>query len=146
MPELLIDKIRVNGEVFNQPSFSAAFDKQGFLWLCTDDGLMRFDGYTLKSYRQTTGAPHAVVSEYIDLIMLDKQGVFWLVTHEGLTLFDPATEQFSAFELTLPDAFEHRIYHIYQDRYDDIWMSTAGGGLYRINPKTREMKHFGPFK
>src|ERR1043166_5670273 len=40
-------------------------DSQGYLWLATESGLDRYDGYAIREYRRQRGDAHALASDYV---------------------------------------------------------------------------------
>src|SRR6267378_5156424 len=60
-------------------------DTRGFLWVCTRDGLSRFDGSRFITYQVgDTNAPPG-----IEQILETHKGIYWIVTTSGLYRFDP---------------------------------------------------------
>jgi signal transduction histidine kinase/ligand-binding sensor domain-containing protein len=60
-------------------------DSRGFLWVCTRDGLSRFDGSRFVTYQVgDRSAPPG-----IEQILETKKGIYWIVTTSGLYRFDP---------------------------------------------------------
>ena len=49
--DIRFDRLSVGGEPFNKRVLAIAQDNHGFVWLGTDDGLYRYDGYSLRAYR-----------------------------------------------------------------------------------------------
>jgi len=41
-------------------------DSRDFLWICTDDGLARFDGHQFVSYTTASGLPHMHVNALLE--------------------------------------------------------------------------------
>src|SRR5262245_47534949 len=41
-------------------------DSRGFLWLCTSEGLSRFDGYRFRTYAVDQGLPSPVVNAFVE--------------------------------------------------------------------------------
>src|SRR6185436_9465972 len=40
-------------------------DSQGYLWLGTESGLNRYDGYSIREYRRERGNDHALANDYV---------------------------------------------------------------------------------
>ncbi|OJJ17252.1 hypothetical protein BKI52_31605 [marine bacterium AO1-C] len=61
--------------------YSLMQDSKGYLWVCTDDGLARFDGKTFKVYRSKDG----LLSNYPIDVAEAKDGTLWVGTWKGGT-------------------------------------------------------------
>jgi ligand-binding sensor domain-containing protein len=58
-------------------------DSRGFLWICTFDGLNRYDGYQLKIFRNITGDSTSLSNNKIVSICEDYRGNIWIGTYGG---------------------------------------------------------------
>ena len=75
-----------------------AQDRTGFLWLGTQDGLNRYDGYTFRVFRNEPGNATSLGNNYITALAVDGAGDLWIGTNGGgLDRFDPGTETFTHF-------------------------------------------------
>ena len=78
---------------------SCAFqDKLGFVWIGTQEGLLRYDGYETKNYQQIPFDTTSLSSNFILDIKDDTKGNLWVATRGGgLNYFDLRTEEFKHF-------------------------------------------------
>lgn len=103
-------------------------DSRGFLWFCTSQGLLRFDGYKFTSYTTEDGLPDRNVTDLLET----SEGVYWVTTTGGLCRFNPTPSSLSKFAVqALSDDQRSRYTHnLIEDRSGTVWCGT-GGGLYR---------------
>ncbi len=70
-------------------------DKRGFMWLGTQDGLNRYDGYRFAIYKYDPMDTHSLSDSYIISLFEDRAGVLWIGTYNGgLNKFDREKENF----------------------------------------------------
>ena len=70
-------------------------DSKGFIWIGTQDGLNRFDGHTIKTFRHDKDQPASLGRDFISALAEDKNGRLWIGTRgKGLDEYDPLTETF----------------------------------------------------
>ncbi len=119
-------------------------DHKGFLWIGTETGLNRFDGYTFKIYLEDRAQPRALVNNYVWCLLVDKSGVLWVGTDSGLSRYASDTDDFINFRHNPADAnslSNNRIFALYEDRSGFIWIATDDG-LNRLDPKTETFTRF----
>lgn len=70
-------------------------DKEGYMWICTKDGLNRYDGYNIVTYRNNPNDPYSLPDNYCNATVEDEKGNFYIATNtQGLYLFNRQTERF----------------------------------------------------
>lgn len=66
-------------------------DKNGFIWLATDNGINIYDGY---SFRQLPGPDNSFIDASVYFIKQDHSGLVWINVDKGLYRFQPETDQY----------------------------------------------------
>src|SRR5664279_3342220 len=70
-------------------------DSQGFVWLGTEDGLMRYDGHELHRYAYTPNNPASMPGNFVFSLAEDKHADLWIaVKGSGLVRWNRATDTF----------------------------------------------------
>lgn len=113
--------------------YSIIQDKQGFLWIGTGNGLDRYDGLSIKSYRHDPTDANSLSSSNFGKMYQDNSGIFWFGTYGGgLDRYDPLTKTFTNYKHNDGNPYSisnNRIQYIFEDSYGIIWLATVGGGL-----------------
>ena len=63
-------------------------DSKGYIWIGTDDGLNRYNGYEFKHYNHDEYNKNSIANDYICDIAEDKNGYIWVSTTNGLSRID----------------------------------------------------------
>ncbi|MFT3807214.1 two-component regulator propeller domain-containing protein [Arenimonas sp.] len=120
-------------------------DEQGFLWIGTQDGLVRFDGYGHRVWRPVSGDAHSLGGSYVRSLFAARDGRVWVGTFSGgVSVFDPRSERFTQYRHDDADAHslaQDRVEGIAEDRDGALWFAT-NEGLDRLSSATGRFEHF----
>ena len=117
-------------------------DDRGFMWLGTQYGLNRYDGYEFKVYVHDPQRPNSLAGAWISALFKDRSGLLWIGCNQVLDRFDPQTEVFTHYRIEPPEGgLGGTVVHISQDRTGLLWLAT-GAGLHSLDPKTGTIKHY----
>jgi len=117
-------------------------DDQGFIWLGSQHGVNRFDGYSFQVFKHDRDDPGSLSGVYIYSMFKDRSGTVWIGSDQFLDAFDRTTGKFRHYMI---DATTPTILHISQDNAGFLWLSTAQG-LYRLDARTGAVQRFGHVK
>ena len=120
-------------------------DSKGYLWIGTQDGLNRYDGFAFKIYKHDPEDPSSISHNSILAITEDQDGSLWIGTWGGgLDRFDPVTETFISYHSDPGESSSlssDTVTSIKQDSSGALWVGTLAG-LDRYNPSTNGFDHF----
>ncbi|MBM2840504.1 MAG: response regulator receiver protein, partial [Bacteroidetes bacterium] len=105
-------------------------DHQGLMWFGTEDGLNRYDGYSMKIYKYDTRDSTTVSLNGIGDIYEDSRGRLWIGTSNGLNLFDRDRDRFIRFAHDPGNGgslSNNGVSMIREDRHNMLWVATAKG-------------------
>jgi signal transduction histidine kinase/streptogramin lyase len=74
-------------------------DSNGFIWFGTSNGLNRYDGYEMSSYRPDIVEPTSITGTRVLMIREINSNQLLVGTNGGLNLMNPATEEFKLLKL-----------------------------------------------
>ena len=116
-------------------------DRQGYLWLGTNAGLVRYDGYEFRTFNHQPGDTTTIQSERILVLFEDSREWLWIGTGDGLILYDQITDcflQISELSESLK-ILQASIFSISEDVYGALWFGT-NIGLIRLMVSEDEVK------
>jgi len=108
-------------------------DAAGFLWIATQSGLQRWDGYHLRRYTGDLAASGALPDSYLLSVLSDSHGRLWVGTNAaGLVRYDPARDRFEPALKPGQALTRDSVYALAEDGRGGLWIGT-GGGLDRLD-------------
>ena len=125
-----------SGELFTSGKLSSSLincivqDKYGYIWVGTEYGLSKFDGYRFTNYLHNEEDTTSITDNIISDLLVDKKGNLWIGCAKGLMRYNYETNNFS--RLQFPDGRKPRIYSMVESHCGDILLGTAGYGLYSV--------------
>lgn len=115
----------------NSTYTSFCMDSFGFMWIGTDNGLLRFDGNHYTEYRHIEGNLETISDNRILGLVKDNKERIWVATANGLNVYDFTKDSFKRIDI--PNFGEKGyIISIVADKYGKITFVVAGVGIYEI--------------
>ncbi len=121
-------------------------DRSGFLWLGTQGGLNRYDGYGFEVYRHDPQDPASLAHDWILALAEDPSGDLWVGTEGGaLARWRRASDDFESYrpDPKDPQSFSGlRVIALARDHSGDLWAGTMDGGLNRFDAASGGFEYF----
>ena len=97
--DIKFNHITTNDGLANGNVRSILQDYQGFFWFGTEDGLQRYDGYSLVEYRHDPEDSTSLSSNFIFRVYEDTKRNLWIGTLDGgICLYDRKNNNFRCFK------------------------------------------------
>ena len=106
-------------------------DKYGSLWIATDYGLNRYDGYRFEMFLHSDDNPASICNNVAVSLLCDRDGQIWVGTNRGLDRFDEAIQGFVHYPF--PENVRPRISDLLQLSDGSILVATAGYGAFIVD-------------
>lgn len=109
-------------------------DSKGFLWIGTNNGLNRFDGWSNMAYINNREDTTSLKSNMVEAIFNDSQGNLWIGTGRGLQRYSYGSGKFE--NVTFPGIQALSVRSIVERGRDELLIVTSGYGAFSVNTKT----------
>lgn len=110
-------------------------DHNGFMWLGTNDGLNRWDGYNFRLFNNKTSDRYPFFRRAVSALNQDAQHNLWIASFWGVSIYNGKTNQYSVLSYTsskssTPLQVEDFIKGGIQiDNYNDVFIGSRTLGL-----------------
>ena len=120
-------------------------DSRGYIWLATENGLDRYDGYSVHRYQRGLTANGELANDYIWQIDEDENGDLWLATNgAGIARWRADTDRFKHYrhEADNPASLSGDHVRSVLLTEDGIWAGTQQSGLNFVDRETGRAVHY----
>lgn len=116
-------------------------DSKGYIWLCTDNGLSRFDGTQFTFYQKNNKQYSSLHVSAINTLCETRHNELWLGTENGVYIYNPVKDTFTPFIQATSDnvSITSWITHIVQDKEQNVWIATRKQGMFQYNMSTHKL-------
>ena len=137
--------ITVKNGLSNNTATAIIQDSKGYMWFGTEDGLNRYNGYSIDVYKHDPADAKTLSHSRIRCLFEDKNNDLWVGTDDGLDFFDVATEKFIRYnkEKTKDGLAGNIISSITQDNNGNLWVGTVNNGISILNLSSKTWTQFG---
>ena len=120
-------------------------DSQGFVWIGTEDGLVRFDGHELFRYAYSRTARGGLPGNFIYDLAEDARHDLWIAIKDGgLARWNRASDTFTVYRHDAANAASlasDAARAVMVDAHGTVWVGTSDAGVDRLDPATGRFEH-----
>ncbi|HSO85414.1 MAG TPA: two-component regulator propeller domain-containing protein, partial [Draconibacterium sp.] len=121
-------------------------DKEGFIWIATNNGLNRYDGVENKQYTKQQDDTTSLSNNSVLALYCDSANQLWILTINYLHRYNRKLDNFDRFLLS--NKKESYRYEnkgmIKEDSTGKIWIGTPTSGLFFFNSQTNSCEKVLP--
>ncbi|GAC1370265.1 MAG: two-component regulator propeller domain-containing protein [Hymenobacter sp.] len=152
--ELRFEHLTVNDGLLHSDAESVAQDRAGFIWIGTNRGINRYDGYNLRNYTLPVNPLNGISSNRIHALHVGHDGRLWAgAENAGLSWYDADHDRFRRLgDLPLPAAYRRLarqlaqadVISIVSDPQGRLWVGTEHQGVFVLElglPAPRRSLH-----
>jgi signal transduction histidine kinase/ligand-binding sensor domain-containing protein/DNA-binding response OmpR family regulator len=144
-----IKRIGVENGLSNNNVVSIAQDRDGFIWICTKDGLNRYDARSFTVFKKSETGANSLSSNVLNCVYADKfDDVVWIATEKnGIDAYNYRTHRFVHYghdpSGSNPNSLiANGVTHIAGDEKGNLWLATYQSGLDYFDKQTGHFTHY----
>jgi len=136
--------LRTNDGLSNSTIKSILKDSYGFLWIGTESGLNRYDGYGFKVYATKSDKPSSIINDDIRELQEDGLGNIWISTEYSYIVYQRNKDNFRS---DIPNLLKElgikadQNYKVYVDKNKDLWV-LHGNTVFVYDTHKKRLKTF----
>jgi len=119
-------------------------DSKGFIWIGTESGVNRYDGYKFTIYTADVRDSQSLSNNWVYSVHEDRLGNLWIGTDDGLNRYNREKETFVRYFHNPEESnslSNNKVYTIYEDRSGELWIGTDNG-LNRFDRESGTFKRY----
>lgn len=139
LPPMFTRQIDVGTGLSQNTVFATLQDRRGAIWIATEQGLNRYDGYEIEQFHRSSDDSTGLPDSFVYDLAEDALGNVWIATARGgLAVWDPQSGLIKRQPLNNGAGVPVRnLRALYLDADDTLWIGTLGQGLLRLDAQRR---------
>ena len=122
-----------------------AQDREGYLWVATDDGVARFDGVSMRVWRHNPGIVGGMPDNLVNALFVDRHDNVWLsFGKNGAGHIDAQRREVRPLRSDdVPGFATADVWSIAETPDGSLWFASFGDGLFERDAQGRLIAHGG---
>jgi ligand-binding sensor domain-containing protein len=134
-------KLTIEDGLSQSSIFDITQDEKGYLWITTQDGLNRYDGYSFKVFRHFVADSKSISDNSLGKMLSDKKGDIWVSSiHGNINQYHYGENTFSSYHLGKMNGIQDdaSFLSMVQDSAGSIWFGIKGA-IGKLNTATKKI-------
>ncbi len=138
IPPLILEHLTTSDGLPQGTVMTTLQDSQGFVWLGTEDGLVRYDGHELYRYSYSRNSAAGLPGNFINQLVEDAHHDLWIAIKDaGLARWNRAADTFTVYRHAGGAAgtlSSDGVRALVIDRGGSVWVGTSDAGIDVLDP------------
>ena len=135
-PNLRFENLSLEDGMAQYSAQSIIQDSLGYIWVSTQGGLHRYNGYDFKIYNSAPFDSTSLSDNFTTVIEESSDGNIWVGTNNGgLNLFHRKSQSFTKYQHDPNDSTSissGSIFDVYEASNGDLWVASSSAGVSRL--------------
>jgi signal transduction histidine kinase/ligand-binding sensor domain-containing protein/DNA-binding response OmpR family regulator len=137
--------VRVAPEVLSNANVRCFYkDSQGYMWIGTEEALLRYDGVNVYRYLHNPNDNTSITHNTVNTFLEDGQNRLWIGTARGLCIYDRTHDRFINIDSipgTVNNLNNRYITSLAFDNAGKLWIGTHEGGINIYDVEKKEFNY-----
>jgi signal transduction histidine kinase/DNA-binding response OmpR family regulator/ligand-binding sensor domain-containing protein len=125
-----------SGEMSSNLISDICLDGQGFVWVATEYGLNRFDGFSFRQYFNNPSDSTSLLGNNVRTLFLDSEKTLWVGCSNGLQYYSAEEDAF--VHITIPSQYSPHVSAMAELDDGKLWFVTSGQGVYQLEKSEKK--------
>ena len=144
-PPLILEHLTTSDGLPQGTVYRTLQDSQGFVWLGTEDGLVRYDGHELHRYAYSRSSRTSLPGNFVYDLAEDAHHDLWIAVKDaGLARWNRATDSFTVFRHDAKDGgslASDAVTAVAIEPAGNVWIGTRDAGVDVLEPASGRIWH-----
>ncbi|MFT3909306.1 MAG: triple tyrosine motif-containing protein [Ferruginibacter sp.] len=107
--QIIFSRITKQEGLASNTAFQTVRDKEGFLWIATQNGLQRYDANRFLTFRHVPGDTSSIAANSVSHLYIDRKDRLWLLFENKVGIFNRVHFKFKGTKVNAPIAMVKKI-------------------------------------
>lgn len=145
-PPLILEHLTTSDGLPQGTVMTTLQDSQGFIWLGTEDGLVRYDGHEMVRYAYSRASRSGLPGNFIYQVIEDANHDIWIaIKDSGVARWNRSTDTFNVYRhdpINVHSISSDSVRALALGPGGQIWVGSSDSGIDVVDPNSGPVRHF----